>query len=112
MHIIIKCGRAYEFHSATGSFNDEVGHVANQVSGQAKVEEHVEDIEDHLDGVDSVEVAVANCGHGGGGPVEGRDVADPEAGLPEVRIHGAEPCLALVRVSVGQQVVEAAGTVH
>lgn len=58
-----------------------------------------------------MEVTVANGGHGGDRPVEGRDVADPEAGLPEVRIHGAEPCLALVWVSIGQQVVEAASTV-
>ena len=105
-------GGAHELHGAAGALDDEVGHVADEVSGEAEVEEHVEDVEDHLDGVLGVEVAVADGGHGGDGPVDGGDVADPQAGLPEVGDGRADPRLVPVRVTVGDQVVEAAGAVH
>lgn len=78
---------AYEFHGTASAFNDQISHVANQVGSEAEVEEHVEDDEDHLSGVDGVHVAIADRGHGGYGPVKGGDVADPEAGFPEVRDH-------------------------
>ena len=105
-------GGAHELHGAAGALDDEVGHVADEVGGEAEVEEHVEDVEDHLDGVLGVEVAVADGGHGGDGPVDGGDVADPQAGLPEVGDGRADPRLVPVRVPVGDQVVEAAGAVH
>ena len=58
-----------------------------------------------------MQVAVADGGHGGDGPVDGGDVADPQAGLPEVGDHRADPRLLPVRVPVGDQVVQAAGAV-
>jgi hypothetical protein len=96
-----------------GALDDEVGHVADEVGGEPEVEEHVEDVEDHLDGVPGVQVAVADGGHGGGGPVDGGDVADPQTGLPEVGDHlaVADPRLLRVRVPVGDQVVQAPGAV-
>lgn len=60
---------AYEFHGTTSAFNNQVGHVADQVSSEAKVEEHVENNEDHFDGVNCVEIAVADGAHGGHRPV-------------------------------------------
>lgn len=103
---------AYELHGATGAFDDEVGHVADEVGSEAEIEEHVEYDEDHLDGVDGVEVAVADGGHGGDGPVDGGDVAYPEARLLEVWIDRPDPRPPAVRVQFRQQIVHAPGAVH
>jgi hypothetical protein len=106
-----RASSAYKLHGAAGALDDEVGHVADEVGGEPEVEEHVENVEDHLDVVLGVQVAVADGGHGGDGPVDGRDVADPQAGLPEVGDHRADPRLLPVRVPVGDQVVQAPGAV-
>lgn len=66
-----KRAKTYEFHCTTSAFNNQIGHVANQVSSEAEVEEHIKDDEDHLGGVDCMHVPVSNGGHGGYGPVEG-----------------------------------------
>lgn len=39
---------AYKFHGAASALDDQISHVANDVSCEAKIEEHVEDDEDHL----------------------------------------------------------------
>ena len=108
------CGRrgTYELHGAAGALDDEVGHVADEVGGEAEVEEHVEDVEDHLDVVLGVQIAVADGGHGGDGPVDGGDVAHPQALLPEVGGRRADPRLVMVRVTVRDQVVQATRAVH
>lgn len=62
--------RAYKFHGATSSFNDQIGHVTNNISSEAKIEEHVENDKDHFDSVNSMEVTIANCGHGCDGPID------------------------------------------
>ncbi len=101
-----------EFPGAAGAVDDEVGHVADDVGGEAEVEEHVGGGEDHLAGVLGVHVAVADGGEGGDGPVHGGDVAAPDAGLVEVGHVGADPGVRRVRVPVGEEVVEASRAVH
>ena len=76
----------YKFHGAAGAFNDQIGHVANDVSSEAEVKEHVENDEDHLNGVDSMEVTISDGGHGGDGPVHCCYVSDPDVGLSEIRV--------------------------
>ena len=92
--------------------DDEVGHVADEVGGEAEVEEHVERGEHHLARVDGVHVAVADGGERGDGPVHGRRVPLPHALLLEVRHGGAQPRVVRVMVPVRQQVVEAPRAVH
>lgn len=41
----IKLKGTYKFPSSTGSMNNQVGHVSNDIGCQSKVEEHVEDVE-------------------------------------------------------------------
>lgn len=103
---------AYELHGAASALDDEVGHVADEVGSEAEVEEHVEDDEDHLNGVDGVKVAVADGGHGGDRPVHGGDVADPEARLLKVGVHRPDPRLPAVRVQFRQQIIQAPGAMH
>ena len=92
--------KTYKFHSTASAFNNQIGHIANQVSSKAKVEEHIENDEDHLKGVNCMEVTIANSGHGGDRPVNGRNVTHPKAGFSEVWVHCAYPCLPFVWVPI------------
>lgn len=102
LHVPLKTWRTYKLHGSMSPLDNKVGHVADQVSGQAKVDEHEKDDEDHLGRVRSVEVAIPHCAHGGDGPVNGGNVPDPEAHVPKVGDDRADPRLALVRVLVSQ----------
>ena len=75
--------------------SDEGGHVSDDVRRKRQVEQHVEDVVDHLALVDGVEVAIAHGGERGDGPVHGHDVARPQRLLSEIRKHGSYPCLVL-----------------
>lgn len=46
-------------HSAV---DNQVGHVSNEISSEANVEEHVDHVEDLLPCVDRVKVAISNGG--------------------------------------------------
>jgi hypothetical protein len=71
-----------EFPGAAGAMDDRVGHVADDVGGEAEVEEHVGGGVDHLSGVLGVHVAVADGGEGGDEPVHGGDVELPTSTWP------------------------------
>lgn len=101
----------YKVPGAAGAVDDEVCHVADEVGCEPEVEEHEGDPEQHLPAVLGVQVAVPRGGHRGDGPVHGRHVADPQAGLAEVRHGGADPRPPRVRVPVRDQVVDAPGAV-
>jgi hypothetical protein len=91
--------------------DDEVGHVADEVGSEPEVEEHVGGAEQHLPGVLGVQIAVPRGGHRRDGPVQGGHVAGPQLGVLEVWHDGADPGPPRVRVPVGDQIVDAAGTV-
>jgi hypothetical protein len=101
----------YKVSCATGAVDDEVGHVADEVGGEPEVEEHVGGAEQHLPGVLGVQIAVPRGGHRRDGPVQGGHVAGPQLGVLEVWHDGADPGPPRVRVPVGDQIVDAAGTV-
>lgn len=61
----------YKLHGSASSFNNKICHITNQVSSEAKVEEHIKDNEYHFSSVDSMEVTITNGGHGGDGPIHG-----------------------------------------
>lgn len=91
--------------------DDQVGHVPDQIRGQPEVEQHVEDVEDHLPRVHRVEIAIAHGGEGGDRPVHRCHIADPQTGLLKVLDCNSDPCLAGVVVPGSYKIVEASGTV-
>ena len=51
--------------------DNKIGHVTNQISKESNVEKHIEDAENLLPKVDSVQVTIAHSGEGDSGPVYG-----------------------------------------
>ena len=92
--------------------DDEVGHVADEVGGEADVEEHEEYREHLLPGVPRMQVSVADGGEGGDGPVHGVGVAQPYASLLEVRHQAANPRVIFHSVVDGHPVIDASRRVY
>ena len=98
--------------SSARAMDNQVGHVTDQVSGEAEVEEHVEDVEDHLPRVDGVKISVPDGGESGDGPVHRRHVANPQALFEEVLHRSSNPSLPWVVVTRREEVVEASRAVN
>ncbi len=92
--------------------DDEVGDVADDVGGEAHVEEHEGDAEQHLARVGGVQVAVADGGERGDGPVHGAGVAEPHAAVLEAVELAADPRQLLRLVVERHPQVDARGEVH
>lgn len=92
--------------------DNQVGHVANQISSQSKVKEHVENVENHLPYVFRMIIPITHSGKCGDWPIYWCYVANPQA-LGMKIWHGiANPRFLWVRVPISKEIVEACCTVH
>lgn len=91
--------------------DDQIGHVSDQVGGEANVEENVKGVEELLLRVLGVQVAVADGGEGGNGPVHRCHITHPQALWMEVWHGGAYPSVARIVVSHSNKKEEASSTV-
>ena len=94
-----------------GPVHDQVGHIADQVSSQPQVEEHVEDVKEHLSGVDRMQISIADGGQRSNRPVHCCHVTTPQTLLLEVLDRGSDPRSAGIWVSRRYEIVEASGAV-
>lgn len=98
---------SYEVLGATGPIDYQIGHVSDEVSRQAEVEEHVANSKEHFSCVLSMEVAVASGRQRCDGEVDRRHVSEPHGIFLEARNGCADPRCCWLRVPVGDHVAEA-----
>ena len=83
---------AYHLEGVGGFTDNEVGDVADDVGCEAHVEEHEGYAEKHLADVGGMQVAIADRGKRGDGPVHCTGVAKPHAPVLKAMDLAAYPC--------------------
>lgn len=114
VHIVwaIEEPSTYKVSGSAGRMNHKVCHVSDEVSCQSQVEQHVENIKQHLPWVLSMQVSIASGCECCDRPVHCSDISVPKTIFFEIWVHCADPCLFWIRVSVCYQIVKASGTMH
>lgn len=97
---------------SAGRMNHKISHVSDEVSCQAQVEEHVENIKQHLPWVLSMQVSIASGCECCDRPVHCSDISVPKTILFEIWVRCADPGLFWIGVSVCNQIVKASSTMY
>ena len=105
-----KC--THKSSSSTCPMNDQVGHIPNQICCQPKVEEHVEDVKDHLPCIFRMQITIANSCESSDRPVNRCHITDPQALFKEVIHGGSNPCLLWVMITCGKKIIKACSTMN
>lgn len=93
--------------------NNQVGHVTNQISCQAEVEKHKEDIEDHFPCIHRMQISITNRRQGSNGPVHRRHIPNPNTLLKKIiSQRRSNPGPLRVMIPCSKKIIEASRTVN
>lgn len=112
--VVYNCSRGvtYKLSGLASSMDDQISHISDQICSEAKVKEHIADVEQHLPCIHRMQVPIANSSQSSDGPVDGSSITNPQAPIMEIRHGFPNPCVVWIMVMSSKQIIEATSSMN